>query len=111
MELTAKSDVYSFGVLALEVMVGKHPAVLLFFMLFHFKVENFDLLNILIQRLSTPTTKVEDEVTGISKIALSCLQHRPQSRPTMQEISKELASKRENAFQVWIFERDTRPIA
>ncbi|XP_027150485.1 probable leucine-rich repeat receptor-like protein kinase At1g35710 [Coffea eugenioides] len=118
MEVTAKSDVYSFGVLALEVMVGKHPAGDLSSIFFESSSSSsssssslpltiprrmFLSKDILIQRLSTPTTKVEDEVTRISKIALSCLQHRPQSRPTMQEISKELASKRGIAFQVWIF--------
>ncbi|XP_042946748.1 MDIS1-interacting receptor like kinase 2-like [Carya illinoinensis] len=94
MKITEKCDVYSFGMLALEVIMGKYPGD------FISSVESSDpsiemgiqLKDVLDQRLPLPTPQVEAELIRVAEIATECLNHLPESRPTMLMISKILAA-------------------
>ncbi|KAM1016424.1 hypothetical protein ACFX13_046862 [Malus domestica] len=94
MEVNEKCDVYSFGVSTLEVIMGKHPGDLMIAVLSSTTstVLNTLLTDVLEQRPSTPRDQVADKVAFVVKIAFSCLQANPQSRPTMQQVSQELTN-------------------
>ena len=94
METNEKCDLYSFGVVALEVIMGKHPGDLMIAVLSSTTstVLNTPLTDVLDQRLSTPRDQVADKVAFVVKIAFSCLQTNPHSRPTMQQVSQELTN-------------------
>ncbi|XP_038688356.1 MDIS1-interacting receptor like kinase 2-like [Tripterygium wilfordii] len=99
MEVTEKCDVYSFGVLALEILIGEHPGDLLssvssLWSSSSSTVHDLLLKNLLDQRPSYPTNRAGKEVMTVAKIAVSCLQSNPQSRPSMQQVSQELSSQR-----------------
>lgn len=87
MVVTEKCDVYSFGVVALEVLIGKHPGELLS------SHQNIKLSDVLDPRLSPPVDpKVVQDIVLVSAIAFACLRSKPNSRPTMALVSKELAA-------------------
>ena len=101
MEVTEKCDVYSFGMVALEVLLGTHPGVFISFISSTFTpssstvhAHHILLRDVLDQRLSPPTRQYAEEVVFIMKLALSCLQSRPQSRPTMRLVSQQLSSQK-----------------
>ncbi|XP_043720607.1 MDIS1-interacting receptor like kinase 2-like [Telopea speciosissima] len=93
MRVTEKCDAYSFGVLTFEVMMGKHPGELiptlssLSFSL-PFVEQNILLKDIIDQRISPPINQVAEKLASIMKLASSCLHANPQSRPTMQHVSR-----------------------
>ncbi|XP_043714168.1 MDIS1-interacting receptor like kinase 2-like [Telopea speciosissima] len=100
MRVTEKCDVYSFGVLTIETLMGGHPDELLSSLsqsslssLASSAVVQTNILkDVLDQRLSPPTVEVYGAVVSIVKIALTCLNVNPQSRPTMKHVSEELSS-------------------
>lgn len=98
MVVTEKCDVYSFGVVALEVLLGTHPKDLLSSS--SSSLSSFDqrtrLIDVLDQRLLPPTNpKLVEDLVLIAILAFSCLEAKPKSRPTMQDLSQEfLAHKR-----------------
>lgn len=112
MEFNERCDVYSFGVLALEVILGKHPGD---FILSIFTpstqfapststsprisaVHDIFLKDVLDQRLLYPTRNVAEEVVGVVRLALACINPTPQLRPTIQQVSVQL-SKEKAAFR------------
>ncbi|XP_008439079.2 MDIS1-interacting receptor like kinase 2-like [Cucumis melo] len=88
MVVNEKCDVYSFGVVALEILGGKHPRDLI--STWHSSPENnIDLKDILDNRLEFPRTpKIVNELSLIMTLAISCVQAKPQSRPTMYNVSR-----------------------
>ncbi|KAK4275717.1 hypothetical protein QN277_018753 [Acacia crassicarpa] len=92
MEVNPKCDVYSFGVLTLEIIMGIHPGEFILSLIDE-STTTYDLLlkDVLDSRLPPPRKSTLDEVITIAKIAFSCLNDDPQSRPTMEQVSKELS--------------------
>ena len=105
MEVNEKCDVYSFGVLALEVIIGKHPGDLISILsplsATASTTYNIQLKDMLDQRLETPRNQVALKVVSIAKLAFSCLETNPKSRPTMQEVSHELSIERAPTSEVF----------
>lgn len=98
MKATEKCDVYSFGVLALEIIKGKHLGDFISVLQSPSDKENIQLMDVLDQRLPSPTLQVEDELMVVVKLATNCLNVRPQARPTMHMISKVLSAHAGHAF-------------
>ena len=101
MEVNEKCDVYSFGMLTLEVIMGNHPGDLISFLSSSSSSSattstghDIQLKDILDQRLKSPRNQVAFKVVLIAKLAFACLETNPQSRPTMQQISRELSIER-----------------
>ena len=100
MEVTEKCDVYSFGVVTLEIIMGRHPGDLLLHLSSGpssssaLPAHQITIVDILDQRMSPPTHEVARVVLSLVKIALSCLNTSPQSRPTMKQVSQHLESQR-----------------
>ncbi|XP_029130121.1 MDIS1-interacting receptor like kinase 2 isoform X3 [Cajanus cajan] len=97
MEVNEKCDVYSFGILALEILFGKHPGDAISSLSVSssmtsaaITLDHTLLMDKLDQRLPHPTSLVVKEVISILKIAIACLNESPRSRPTMEQVAKEL---------------------
>nr|XP_029153949.1 MDIS1-interacting receptor like kinase 2-like [Arachis hypogaea] len=93
MEVTEKCDVYSFGVLCLEILMGKHPGDLISSLLSPSTALiscNLLLVEVIDQRPPHPEELMVGDIMKIIKLALNCLSHNPQSRPSMHQVSKEL---------------------
>lgn len=96
MEVNEKCDVYSFGVVSLEILVGKHPGDIISSISTCSSssasqdLHQVEVADILDQRIPPPRhdDEVAWEVVSLVKIALKCLNDRPQCRPTMKEISQ-----------------------
>ncbi|XP_015880313.3 probable leucine-rich repeat receptor-like protein kinase At1g35710 [Ziziphus jujuba] len=100
LEVNEKCDVYSFGVVSLEVIMGKHPGDLVstLFSLSSLTTpstsHDIPLKDVLDQRLIPPRKQDAEDLVSIAKLAFSCLQINPQSRPTMKQVSQELSVQR-----------------
>ncbi|KAM7515797.1 hypothetical protein LguiA_005380 [Lonicera macranthoides] len=92
MKVTEKCDVYSFGVLALEVIKGNHPGDLIDTLLCS-STEEIQLKDMLDQRIPLPSPRVEEVVVSIVKMARTCLNANPQTRPTMHVVSQLLSTQ------------------
>ncbi|PNY02771.1 LRR receptor-like kinase resistance protein, partial [Trifolium pratense] len=97
MEVNEKCDVYSFGVLSLEILHGKHPRDIISSLLHSSslnvegqRLDTIQLIDKLDQRLPHPTNTIVKEVVSMIRVAISCLIESPRSRPTMEEVCKEL---------------------
>ncbi|XP_054789717.1 MDIS1-interacting receptor like kinase 2-like [Prosopis cineraria] len=86
MEANEKCDVYSFGVLTLEIIMGIHPGELISSLMEGSTGDDLLLKDVLDPRLSPLTKPILDEVILVAKIAWSCLNENPQSRPTMEQV-------------------------
>ncbi|KAG4940522.1 hypothetical protein JHK87_044393 [Glycine soja] len=97
MEANEKCDVYSFGVFALEILFGEHPGDVTSSLLLSSSstmtstLDHMSLMVKLDERLPHPTSPIDKEVISIVKIAIACLTESPRSRPTMEQVAKELA--------------------
>ncbi|KAF6153425.1 hypothetical protein GIB67_003615 [Kingdonia uniflora] len=93
MRVTEKCDMYSFGVLMLEVLIGIHPGELISSLTSSSSPtgQNVFLKDILDGCLSPPTLHASHELFTIAKLAFSCLDANPESRPTMKHVSQELS--------------------
>ena len=101
MEMNEKCDVYSFGVVTLEVIMGKHPGDLISSLSSSWLASTtastaHDILlkDMLDQRLEPPRNQVALKVVFVAKLAFACLAINPKSRPTMQQVSRELSIER-----------------
>lgn len=86
MRVTTKCDVYSFGVVTLELLIGGHGEGLVSVLSLPSSPKNTLVKYVLDQRPSLPTTEVADEVAAVLRLALCCVEHDPESRPTMKQV-------------------------
>ncbi|KAI5355549.1 hypothetical protein L3X38_008444 [Prunus dulcis] len=105
MEVNENCDVYSFGVVTLEIIMGKHPGDLLssFSSVSSsssssssssaLQAHQITIVDVLDQRISPPTHQLASEVVSLVKIAFSCLNSSPKSRPTMKQVSHFLSTQ------------------
>ncbi|KAL7258045.1 hypothetical protein ACSBR1_004214 [Camellia fascicularis] len=111
MEVNERCDVYSFGVLTMEVIMGKHPGDLIFFLSSSSSSSSSTstahgilLKDVLDQRLPTPENQVAEQVVVVAKLAFACLHANPPSRPTMRQVamklSDDLRSHLQNEFHM-----------
>ena len=94
-----KCDVYSFRVLGLEILMGKHTGKLISCLQSdrdsYYEsncVEDYN--GLMDSCLSVPTSQsVVDELGLVLNVALSCISAKPESRPSMENVSKLLQSE------------------
>ncbi|KAL5709514.1 non-specific serine/threonine protein kinase [Ranunculus cassubicifolius] len=84
-----KCDAYSFGVLTLELFMGSHPGEFVSSL-----GKTVLIVDILDQRLKTPTPEIFDQVLLILKLAFACLNKNPKARAGMDLVSRELSNPR-----------------
>ncbi|KAM4094978.1 hypothetical protein ACB094_06G235100 [Castanea mollissima] len=108
MEVNEKCDVYSFGVVTLEVIMGKHPGDLISLLLSSSSssattstAHGILLKDMLDQRLEPPRNQVARMVVSVAKLAFACVETNPKSRPTMQQISRELSIERSPLLEMF----------
>ncbi|XP_061362661.1 MDIS1-interacting receptor like kinase 2-like [Gastrolobium bilobum] len=97
MKMNEKCDVFSFGVLSLEILMGKHPGDLISSLSSSSTTSmSYDLLliDVLDERPHQPVKPIVGDVILIARLAFSCLNENPSSRPTMDQVSKELAMRK-----------------
>ncbi|XP_058188769.1 probable leucine-rich repeat receptor-like protein kinase At1g35710 isoform X2 [Rhododendron vialii] len=98
MEVNEKCDVYSFGVLTLEVIMGEHPGDLISSLSSSSSSSKTGhgilFKDVLDQRLPPPTNQVAEQVVVAAKVAFACLNARPLSRPTMQQVARTMSNPR-----------------
>ncbi|KAL5722721.1 non-specific serine/threonine protein kinase [Ranunculus cassubicifolius] len=93
MVVNEKCDVYSFGVVALETMMGKHPGTFIHSLPTP-SARAINLKEFLDTRLPYPTNrKIIQEIALVVRLALSCIQSKPQRRPTIQYVSQTLLDR------------------
>ncbi|BBN68656.1 Leucine-rich repeat receptor-like protein kinase family protein, partial [Prunus dulcis] len=86
----------SFGVVILEIIMGKHPGVSSSSSSSSssaLPAHQIPIVDVLDQRISPPTHQLASEVVFLVKIAFSCLNSIPKSRPTMKQISHFLSTQ------------------
>ena len=93
MKVTEKCDVYSFGVLVLEVIKGEHPGDIVT-SLTSSSTNEVDLKDLLDHRLPVPLLEIKKVLTSILVLAMRCVNSNPDIRPTMYDVSQEIASLR-----------------
>ncbi|CAL9012928.1 unnamed protein product [Prunus brigantina] len=101
MEVNENCDVYSFGVVTLEIIMGKHPGDLFSSVSSSsssssssgLPAHQIEIVDILDQRISPPTHQLASKVVSLVKIAFSCLNSNPKSRPTMKQVSHLLSTE------------------
>ncbi|XP_048446042.1 probable leucine-rich repeat receptor-like protein kinase At1g35710 isoform X1 [Pyrus x bretschneideri] len=105
MEVNEKCDVYSFGVVAMETIMGRHPGD--FFSSFlsvsssstsssasTLPSQQMSVVDVLDQRILPPTHQEAGEVLSLMKIAFSCLNPSPHSRPTMRQVTQLISTQK-----------------
>ncbi|XP_050157825.1 MDIS1-interacting receptor like kinase 2-like isoform X3 [Malus sylvestris] len=105
MEVNEKCDVYSFGVVAMETIMGRHPGD--FFSSFlsvpssstssstsTLPPHQMSVVDVLVRRILPPTHQEAGEVLSLMKIAFSCLNPSPHSRPTMRRVTQLLSTQK-----------------
>src|ERR1044072_4300576 len=91
MEVNEKCDVYSFGVLALEILFGKHPGDFTSSLSAMGSTLNpMTFIDNLDQRLPHLINPIVKKVISMAMIVVACLTESPHSRPTMEQVCKEL---------------------
>ncbi|XBH93752.1 hypothetical protein VPH35_084626 [Triticum aestivum] len=98
-QLTEKSDVYSFGVIIVEPLTRKKSIFL------DSHSENKNLCHYFVQRQQDNTIKqivdvqvleegTERQIDEMASLAMACLKHRGEERPTMKEVEPRLQAMR-----------------
>ncbi|KAH7847600.1 hypothetical protein Vadar_027968 [Vaccinium darrowii] len=99
MEVNEKCDVYSFGVVTLEVILGSHPGGFISCLSSRSATtstaDHILLKDVVDQRLFPPTSQVAEQVVSAMKLAFECLSSSPQSRPSMNQVSKQLSTQKQ----------------
>ncbi|PKI45279.1 hypothetical protein CRG98_034329 [Punica granatum] len=95
MAINEKCDVYSFGVVALELIMGRHPGDLISSIR---NVYHMQLKEILDQRIPYPRDEIMVDLISFLDLAFSCLSYRPESRPSMKQVSQGLSTQRPNVL-------------
>lgn len=90
MQVNEKCDVYSLGVLALEILIGRHLGELIYSLREISTSYDLPLKEVLDQRLPPPSNLGAEKVMLVAKITLACLNEKPHSRPTMEQVCLEL---------------------
>ncbi|XP_057742334.1 MDIS1-interacting receptor like kinase 2-like isoform X1 [Arachis stenosperma] len=102
--VTEKCDVYSFGVVALETLMGRHPRELIS-SLFDTSPQNMLLKDLLDSRIRLPhSQKDAQDIALVVTIALACLHSKPNSRPSMLQVSQQLSSSGQSPLPSSFFE-------
>ncbi|XP_025657352.1 MDIS1-interacting receptor like kinase 2 isoform X2 [Arachis hypogaea] len=102
--VTEKCDVYSFGVVALETLMGRHPRELIS-SLFDTSPQNMLLKDLLDSRIRLPhSQKDAQDIALVVTIALACLHSKPNSRPSMLQVSQQLSSSGQSPLPLSFFE-------
>ncbi|XP_058222209.1 MDIS1-interacting receptor like kinase 2-like [Rhododendron vialii] len=96
MEVNEKCDVYSFGVVTLEVILRSQPGAFISFLSLSSPncADHILLKDVVDQRLLPPTDQVAQQVVSTMKLAFKSLSSSPQSRPSMNQVSKELSTQK-----------------
>lgn len=90
MKVTEKCDVYSFGVLTLEIIKGEHPGDLVTSLTFA-SDKKTDLKDLMDHRLPIPHPEIKRVLTSIMILAIRCVKSNPKMRPTMYDVSQQIA--------------------
>ncbi|KAL4295386.1 hypothetical protein GQ457_12G021030 [Hibiscus cannabinus] len=96
MQINEKCDVFSFGVVTLETLMGRHPGDLISLLSSPSgaaSISHLLLKDLLDERLRSPRRQTAAEVVSILKLASQCLHPSPRSRPSMQQVSRELSAR------------------
>ncbi|VVB06031.1 unnamed protein product [Arabis nemorensis] len=105
-QLTVKSDVYSFGVVLLELLTGMHP----FFEGTHIirevrmAHECGTVLSLADSRMGQCSS---DKVKMLAELALWCCEDRPEMRPSMSKVVKDLESICQSVRETKMFSETT----
>src|ERR1044072_2164240 len=83
-----KCDVYSFGLVALETLMGKHPKEILSSLHESSSTHAITLCEVLDHRLPLPTMSVLLDIVHVIRLAFTCLDPNPSTRPTMKCVSQ-----------------------
>ncbi|XP_010427010.1 PREDICTED: putative leucine-rich repeat receptor-like serine/threonine-protein kinase At3g53590 isoform X2 [Camelina sativa] len=108
-QLTVKSDVYSFGVVLLELLTGMHP----FFEGTHIirevrmAYECGTVLSVADRRMGQCSP---DKVKKLAELALWCCEDRPETRPPMSKVVKELEGICQSVQEPDMFSETTKLI-
>ncbi|KAG6761828.1 hypothetical protein POTOM_035065 [Populus tomentosa] len=104
--LTEKSDVYSFGVVLVELLTGEKPNSNAksgkkrnFIQYFNSALENNDLFGIL--DFPAADEAEMDEIEAVAELAKRCLNSIGANRPSMKEVSEELAKLKSLNQKSW----------
>jgi len=87
--VTPKCDIYSFGVVVLEIVMGRYPMEVQS-VASSIGQHHKNAVDLLDQRLSSPTVVEKEEIALLVEVAFSCLQTSPQSRPPMKDVYQKL---------------------
>ncbi|EOA23507.1 hypothetical protein CARUB_v10016698mg [Capsella rubella] len=106
-QLTVKSDVYSFGVVLLELLTGMHP----FFEGTHIIREArmaYECGTVLSVADSRMGQYSPDKVKKLAELALWCCEDRPETRPPMSKVVKELEGICQSVLEPDMFSETTK---
>ncbi|KAE8735247.1 Endomembrane protein 70 protein family [Hibiscus syriacus] len=112
MHINEKCDVFSFGVVTLETFMGRHAGDLISFISSSFyslppscssssAFGHLLVKDLLDERLPSPGKQTAAEVVSIVKVASQCLHASPQSRPSMQQVSRELSVRNPPSLELF----------
>ncbi|XP_035843974.1 MDIS1-interacting receptor like kinase 2-like [Helianthus annuus] len=90
MKVTEKCDVYSFGVLVLEIIKGEHPGDIIS-SLASTSTEEVEFTDLVDHRLPVPLPEIKEVLTSILILAIRCINSNPEIRPTMHQVSNNIA--------------------
>ncbi|KAJ0795433.1 putative protein kinase RLK-Pelle-LRR-XI-1 family [Helianthus annuus] len=90
MKVTEKCDVYSFGVLVLEIIKGEHPGDIIT-SLETTSMEDLNFTDLMDHRLFFSIPGIKEVLTSILILAIECINSNPEIRPTMHQVSKNIA--------------------
>lgn len=106
MKITEKSDVYSYGVVMLEILTGKQPidpTIPDGLHIVDFVRQRRGNIEVLDQCLQGKPDSENEEIMQTLGVALLCVNHSPDDRPTMKDVAamlKEIRQDREDGAKI-----------